>query len=178
MAAFSADPALTIYNEDFAVIRETVPLQLTAGLTTVQFSGATFHLEPDSVILRDPAAKQALLVLEQNYRAEPISQELLLNRYEGQTILFMVPSADGKPQIVSGKVIRSGYVPRYQANQQRGNMYQFNQLENAAADAQPIIEVNGKLQFSLPGQPIFPSLGGRQHSQASARLGDPIAASG
>lgn len=131
--------------------------KLTAGINTVRFSGATFHLEPDSVILRDPAAKHSLLVLEQNYRAEPVSQELLLNLYEGRTIQFMVPSPDGKPQIVEGKIIRSGYVSHYQAMQHYGTQYQFNQVADGG-NGQPIIEVDGKLRFSLPGQPIFPSL--------------------
>jgi len=51
---FGADPALTIYNQNFAVIRETLPLDLKAGNNTVNFDGATAQVEPDSVILRDP----------------------------------------------------------------------------------------------------------------------------
>ena len=47
-----ADPALTIYNQNFAVIRETLPLDLKAGNNTVRFSGATAHVEPDSVANR------------------------------------------------------------------------------------------------------------------------------
>ena len=56
--ALGADPALTIYNQNFAVIRETLPLDLKAGNNTVRFSGATAHVEPDSVILRDPAGRR------------------------------------------------------------------------------------------------------------------------
>jgi hypothetical protein len=159
-AAVAADPALTIYNQDFAVIRETVPLDLSAGSNSVRFSGATAHLEPDSVILRDPAGKRALVNLEQNYRADPISQELLLNLYEGKTIDFMIGVQDGSPHVVAGKIVRSGYVPHYEAMQRYGSQYQNNQMAMVGGGSgQPIIEVNGKLQFSLPGQPIFPALG-------------------
>jgi hypothetical protein len=146
LVAVAADPALTIYNQDFAVVRETLPLDLQAGSNTVRFSGATAHLEPDSVILRDPSGKRALVILEQNYRADPISQELLLNLYEGKTIDFVIHMQDGATRTVSGKIVRSGYVPHYQATAGMGN-------------GQPIVEVNGKLQFSLPGEPIFPALG-------------------
>ena len=59
------------------------------------------HLEPDSVILRDPAGR-ALQVLEQNYRNDPISQELLLSFYEGKTIDFLVQRGD-KQEIIKGK---------------------------------------------------------------------------
>ncbi len=160
VVAFAADPALTIYNQEFAVVRETLPLDLQAGSNTVRFSGATAHLEPDSVILRDASGKHALVVLEQNYRAEPISQELLLNLYEGKTIDFVVSSPDGSTRAVTGRIVRSGYVPHYQAMQRYGQQYQYNQMAMASqGNGQPIIEVNGKLQFWLPGQPIFPTLG-------------------
>src|ERR1035441_10652877 len=79
-----AQPALTIYNQDFAVVRDTVPLDLQAGVNTVRYSGATAQVEPDSVILRDPAGQHSPPILEQNYRNDPVSQELLLSLFEGK----------------------------------------------------------------------------------------------
>ncbi len=160
LAAFAADPALTIYNQDFAVVREILPLELQAGSNTVRFSGATAHLEPDSVILRDPTGNRPLKILEQNYRADPISQELLLNLYEGKTIDFVVRLQDGSTRVVQGKIVRSGYVPHYQAMGRYGSQYQNSQMAMAnGGNSQPIIEVDGKLQFMLPGEPVFPALG-------------------
>ena len=52
-SCFSADPALTIYNQQFAVIRETIALDLKSGVNQVAFTGATAHLEPESVMLRE-----------------------------------------------------------------------------------------------------------------------------
>lgn len=156
----AADPALTIYNQNFAVIRETLPLDLKAGSNTVRFSGATAQVEPDSVILRDPLNQTVVQVLEQNYRNDAVSQERLLGLYEGKTIEFAVRNQDGTTRIVNGKIVRSGYVPHYQAMQRYGTQYQANQANIAqGGSGQPIIEVDGKLQFSLPGQPIFPALG-------------------
>jgi len=144
----SNQPALTIYNQNFFVAREYVPLDLTAGVNRAQFAGIAAHLEPDSVILRDPAGR-ALQVLEQNYRNDPISQELLLSFYEGKTIDFLVQRAD-KQEIIKGKVVRSGYIPSsyYAQNYQQPSF------------TQPIIEVDGGLRFGLPGQPLFPGLSG------------------
>jgi hypothetical protein len=107
--AFAADPALTIYNQNFAVVREILPLDLKAGNNTLRFSGATAQVEPDSVILRDPAGRRTVQVLEQNYRNDPVSQERLLNLYEGRTIEFSVHNPDGTNRIVSGRIVRSGY---------------------------------------------------------------------
>jgi hypothetical protein len=142
-AADGKQPALTIYNQNFFVAREYVPLDLTAGVNRAQYAGIASHLEPDSVILRDPAGR-ALQVLEQNYRNDPISQELLLSFYEGKTIDFLVPMN----QIIKGKVVRSGYIPstNYAQNYQQSSY------------TQPIIEVDGVLRFGLPGQPLFPAL--------------------
>src|SRR5205823_14927070 len=103
--------ALTIYNQNFFVAREHVSLDLKPGVNEAQYTGVAAHLEPDSVILRDPHGR-ALQVLEQNYRNDPISQELLLSFYEGKTIDFVVGrNTDGSDVKLKGKVIRSGYVP-------------------------------------------------------------------
>jgi len=141
--ADSNAPALTIYNQNFFVAREHLPLDLTAGVNHVDYTGTAAHVEPDSVILRDPAGRP-LQVLEQNYRNDPVSQELLLSFYEGKTIDFLQP--DNKT--VKGKIIRSGYIPssNYAQNYQPPNI------------TQPIIEIDGVLRFGLPGQPLFPAL--------------------
>jgi hypothetical protein len=160
-----AQPALTIYNQNFAVVREIIPLDLKAGVNEVRYSGATAHVEPDSVILRDPAGKHSLQILEQNYRNDPVSQELLLSLFEGQTIDFeILRTKDGAqvPEMVPGKIIRSGYVPHGEAAYARyGEQYSQSQMAFAspAGAGTPIIEMDGKIRFGLPGQPIFPSLG-------------------
>jgi hypothetical protein len=157
-AQASPDQALTIYNQDFAVVRQTVPLDLKAGLNHVSVSDITYHLEPDSVVLRDPSGKRVLKIREQNYRADPVSQELLLSLYEGKTIDFQVQHGD-LTSIVSGTIVRSGYVPHTDAYAGFGSQYQYQQQSYAGgAGGQPIIEVNGKLQFVLPGIPLFPAL--------------------
>ena len=51
-------PALTIYNQNFFVARERFPMELLAGVNHVSYAGVAAHLEPDSVILRDPAGPQ------------------------------------------------------------------------------------------------------------------------
>jgi hypothetical protein len=138
-----AQPSLTIYNQNFAVVRDTVPLDLKAGANSVRYAGATAQVEPDSVILRDPAGKYSLQILEQDYRNDPVSEPLLLSLFEGKTIDFEKTRMKDNTEVrelIPGKIVRSGYVPGGEAQS-------------------PIIEVNGKLQFALPGQPLFPDLG-------------------
>ena len=160
--SFAAEPALTIYNQNFAVVRDTVPLDLKAGSNDVRFTETTTHLEPDSVILRDPAGKVAFQVLEQNYRADPVSQALLLSLFEGKTIGFLVDRPNAAPEVVQGKIVRSGYVIHSAGLRQFGSQYYQQQQFYASGGTgmdEPIIEVDGKLRFTLPGQPLFPALG-------------------
>jgi len=156
----SSSPALTIYNAQFAVVRQKLPLELTAGTNHIQVSDLTAHLEPDSVILRPLDPGWRVQILEQNYRNDPVTNELLLSLYEGRTIQFQQTGPDGEQRIVEGKIIRSGYVPHYNAFSRYGQTYYQQQMAyTQGGSEQPVIEVAGKLQFSLPGQPIFPALG-------------------
>jgi hypothetical protein len=137
-----APTQLTIYNEDFAVARTTVPLQLKAGVNEVTTTSVTSQLEPDSVVLRDPESHNPIQVLEQNYDSAVVTQGWLLEKYEGQTIDFqtmgmqVIETTTGERKtlpatLVQGKIVRAGN--------------------------EPLIEVNGKLQFQLPGTPLFPA---------------------
>ena len=139
-AAFAASPSLTIYNQNFAVVRDTVSLDLKSGVNEVSFSGMTAMAETDSVILRDPNSKVKFQILEQAYRNDPVSSGLMLRLNEGKTIDFFVREPNKPDHKVSGKIIRSGYG------------------SGGRGAGQPIIEVDGSLRFSLPGEPVFPSL--------------------
>src|SRR5213592_4109240 len=160
---FASQPALTIYNQNFAMVRDTVPLDLKQGINNVRFTETTAHLAPDSVILRDSTFKTNLQIFEQNYRKDPVSQELLLSLFEGKTIDFLVVEPNKPNMIVQGKIVRSGYARHSQEAMQRyGQRYAMAQSAMAYQSggmSQPIIEVDGKLRFTLPGQPLFPPLG-------------------
>lgn len=151
-------PSLTIYNQNFAVVRQVAPLQLKSGVTHIDFSDITAHVEPDSVILRPLDSSAGFRILEQNYRNDPISEQLLLSLYEGKTIDFLETDNQGTRRIISGKIVRSGYVPHYAAMQTYGAQYNAAQMAAVSTSGQPVVEVDGKLQFWLPGRPLFPKL--------------------
>jgi hypothetical protein len=129
----TAPVALTIYNQDFAVARTSIDLDLHAGVNEIMATQVTSQLEPDSVILRDPAGKYVVHILEQNYDAAIVNQDWLLQKYEGKIIDFEVTTPQGT-HTLQGKIIRAPFM-----------------------NGQPLIEVNGKMQFQLPGTPLFPA---------------------
>ncbi len=119
VSAGLAEPSLTVYNQDFAMVRDQLNLNLKRGINEVNVTDITAHLEPDSVILRDPKGKRAIQIIEQNYRADPISQGLLLSLYEGEEIEFQAR----EDKVIKGKIIRSGYVPHQSGMQRYGSRY-------------------------------------------------------
>lgn len=154
--SIAADPALTIYNQDFAVVRGSVALDLKPGINEVRVQDVTARLEPDSVILRDPSGRVPLQILEQGYRNDPVSQGLLLAMNEGKSIDFLVREPNKPDRTVTGKIIRSGYASPGSLSLRAGQS-RFSPPNPDAGE--PIIEIDGTLRFGLPGQPVFPSLG-------------------
>lgn len=132
-----ASPSLTIYNGNFAVVRDQIELALNKGSNRVQYQDITQQLEPDSVVLRSRDGKVQIRILEQNYLANAVNESLLLHYFEGKTIDFEV-FRDQKPVVIPGRIVRSGF--------------------NAGDGATPIIEMEGKTRFGLPGTPLFPAL--------------------
>jgi hypothetical protein len=139
-----AETELTVYAGGFAVVRESLPLDLHAGVNEIRFDNVTEKLDHGTAVLRDPSGKSGFQVLEQTYHSAAPGMLKALADYEGQTIDFLVKESD-RNSIVRGKVVRAGVNPEMLGNQSQ----QW---------ADPIIEVDGKVQFRLPGIPLFPHL--------------------
>jgi len=137
MALASTGPQITIYNDNFATVKEDRTLTLQEGVSEIRVSDMSGRLEPDSVLLRELSEEPfGVKILEQSYVNDPLTQGLLMHQLEGQTILFEDKREDGTVKEVAGTIIRSGYVP-------------------GGGSEQPIIESEGAVRFSLPGQPKF-----------------------
>lgn len=157
LADEDAGPRVTIYNQDFALVKVTRSLDLEAGENEVRMTDVTALMEPDSVILRDLRDPDAIRILEQNYIGETLSEGYLLSQYEGKTLTFQSTNpATGEQVLRQGRVIRSGYIPRSPGWRLGGGGRQF---APAPGDSSPIVEVDGRIQFFLPGRPLFEGLG-------------------
>lgn len=149
---------LTIYNQDFAVVRRPIELSLKEGTTELSETNVTAEVEPDSVVLRDVAGKRPIHILEQNYDGSLRVQAQMLAKFEGQTIDFVVPSPGGEQKIVQGKIIRAGNVPQFDLIDRYGQNYFYQALnQGMVAQQEPLVEVDGKLRYGLPGTPVFPA---------------------
>jgi hypothetical protein len=145
LAQQSEPTALTIYNQDFAVARTQIDLDLHAGHNEITTTQVTSQLEPDSVVLRDASGKSSFHILEQNYDAGVVDQQWLLQKYEGKTIDFQT----GRGAMVEGKYVLEPPV--------QGKIIRAGAQQEGHPQSQPLIEINGQMQFQLPGTPLFPA---------------------
>ncbi len=116
LRSMSGETSLTVYNDDFAIIRDSLKLDLQAGVNDVRYSDVALFVEPSSVILRDPGGKIDLQIQEQAFRGSAVRQETMLAWFEGQTIDFLRYD-QGKSQVIPGKIIRSGRVKAGRENE-------------------------------------------------------------
>jgi len=150
----AAPPSLTIYSAQrennysseghgFGVVRETIPLTLQAGENDMLCPRVSPFLDPASVMLHDPTGRADFRILQQKFNDNVLTEHAMLERYEGQAIPFQV-SEGGKNREVMGKIIRAGYWDRSR-----------NSVDQTS---DPIIEIDGRIVFKLPGTAIFPKL--------------------
>lgn len=151
---------LTIYNQNFAVVKERRSIDLKQGDNEFRMTDLTAHLEPDSVVLRDLKQPGSIQILEQNYESDPLSEGLLLRKSEGRILDFETTLPSGEKRIFKGRILRSGYVPHTSAYNTYGRQYYQSQLalSSSQGGGQPIVEVGDRIQFGLPGKPIFDAL--------------------
>ena len=150
--ALWARPSITIYNQDFAVVRDQLNLSLQKGTNTVTCTEVTAALEPESVILRDRSGTHKLQILEQNYRGDTLSLFNMLKHFEGKNIEFLTDNG-----IVDGTIIRAGTQKDPMQDLMRFG-YDPELLEAHGLNSAPIVKVNGRIRFDLPGKPLFPAL--------------------
>ncbi len=138
--AHAAGPQVTIYNDGFATVKEERTLDIQKGISEIRVTDMSRQLEPDSVMLRELSDEPfGIRILEQSFVNDPLTQGLMLYQMEGKDVRFEEKREDGTIKEHVGKVIRSGYIP-------------------GGGAEQPIIEEDGAIRFSLPGEPVFEGL--------------------
>ena len=78
--------AVTVYNQDFGVVRESRHVKLAPGRVELSFKDVSSSIQPETVRLRSASPGAALQVLEQNYRYDLLTPQNLLEKYVGKSI--------------------------------------------------------------------------------------------
>lgn len=89
-AETSQEAAITIYNDNFAVVKERREMAFEEGLNRVQFTGVAERIDPTSVNFLCVSAPEAVSILEQNYEYDLVNTQSLLKRYIDQPVSLQV----------------------------------------------------------------------------------------
>mgnify|MGYP006908217981 CR=1 FL=1 len=124
--------SITVYNQNFGLVREVRTLDLTRGLANVEFADVASGIQPETVHIR-PLSDGRFAVLEQNYQFDLLSPQKLLEKYVGRTVNV------------------------YRTNPQTG-VDEAVEAEVLSVNGGPILRINGEITFNYPGRFSFPEL--------------------
>jgi hypothetical protein len=92
---------LTIYNQDFVVVKERRRMDLKQGRSTVRFRDVAATIVPETVQFSTLPQTDAARVVEQNYEFDLVSADKLLDKYIDREIAVVMQ--DG--QILKGRLL-------------------------------------------------------------------------
>lgn len=98
---------LTVYNQGFALVKESRTINLKAGVQSVAIEDVAQMIESTSVGIRSLSKPGSFSVLEQNYQYDLISPNAILNKAVGTRIIFNRVLPNGVRESVSGILISS-----------------------------------------------------------------------
>ncbi|AKL97630.1 DUF4139 domain-containing protein [Endomicrobium proavitum] len=100
-----ADVAITIYNNNRALVKETREVSIKEGVQTLEFDDVAAYVDPTSVLPKFLKDASKIEILEQNYDYDLVSKNKLLSKYIGKTISVIRASDDKRPNISSGTLL-------------------------------------------------------------------------
>ena len=131
--AASERVSVTIYNQNFGLVREVRPVHLGTGSVELSFRDVSAHIQPETVHLKSLSGDDQLAVLEQNYRYDLLSPDTLLKKYLGKTV----------------KVYR--YNEHTGADEEK-------QAQILSVEGGTVLSIDGQITSNFPGRFAFPKV--------------------
>ena len=78
--------AVTIYNENLALVKDWRTIVLPAGESILAFREVSGMIRPETALLQSSSGQNGLVVIEQNFDFDLLTPEKLLEKYVGRTI--------------------------------------------------------------------------------------------
>jgi len=78
--------AVTIYNNDLALVKDVRNINLNSGLNAVALRDVSAQIRPETAILRSINAPGSLTLLEQNFDYDLLSPDKMLEKFVGKTV--------------------------------------------------------------------------------------------
>lgn len=121
--------AVTIYNQDLALIRDSRNVPVVAGENDIAFIDVAAGMRPETALLN--SAGGALDVLEQNFDFDLLTPQKLLEKSVGQTIrVFRTNPETGEDSSEEAEVL-------------------------SVADGQAVLKIGDRIETAVPGRFVY-----------------------
>lgn len=118
--ADQTDVAVTVYNNNLALVRDRRNLKLLPGEMELRFMDVAEQIQPQTVALKSLTGEGSLQILEQNYEYDLMSPEKLMEKYVGRDVRLVNLSNDMGFSVVHGKLLSMNKGPVYEID---GDIY-------------------------------------------------------
>jgi len=126
------DVSITVYNQNFGLVREVRNLDLANGRVALEFGDVAEHIQPETVHIKSLSGGK-LNVLEQNYRYDLLSPQKLLEKYVGRNIrVYRWNEKAGKDDVVDAQVL--------------------------AVSQGTVLKIGNEITYDYPGRLAFPEV--------------------
>ena len=102
---------LTVYNQDFALVKDTRTVTLSSGVNSIEVGDVAARIDPTSVLFKSITAPNSVSILEQNYQYDLINPDNILNKSVGQKVTLTSFDVNGKPYTQSGTLMNPATIP-------------------------------------------------------------------
>jgi hypothetical protein len=103
----SSGVSLTVYNQNFGLVRDTRSVELANGINHVRFEDVAAKIDPTSVSFSSLTAPNQVVVREQNYQYDLIEPTTILSKSVGKDVRIKNYLAGGGVSEISGTLINS-----------------------------------------------------------------------
>jgi len=110
------DVAVTIYNSNIGLVKDTRLIHLGLGITELKFMDVAAKIDPTSVHIQSLVEFSSLNVLEQNYEYDLLNPQKLLEKFVGQNVQLATLNPETKKEEIVEAILLST---------QGGNIFQI-----------------------------------------------------
>ena len=122
--------AVTIYNENLALIKDQRKLQLRRGASSLAFRDVSARMRPETALLRSTSARGSVSVLEQNFDFDLLTPQKLLEKYVNRDV----------------SIIRTNPATGVETTEQ---------AQVLSANAGVVLKIGNRIETGIPGRIIY-----------------------
>jgi hypothetical protein len=101
-ASESKNVSVTVYNQNFGIVREVRNLTLKDGVNYLRFEDVAERIDPTTVSFKSLTAPDSVAVVEQNYQYDVLNAATVLDKSVGKRMTVKHYGADGRVTSDSG----------------------------------------------------------------------------